>query len=67
MPMKKNEDSPVVQRVREARRLLTEDAGGDFKTYLRNLREHQNQRLAGKSKFPQPGKRAQSKRLCGNQ
>ena len=64
--MKKYEDSPAVQRVREARRLLAEDAGGDFKTYLRNLREHQTQRLASKSKFRRPGKRAQARRLSGN-
>lgn len=56
------EDSPAVQRVREARRLLTEDAGGDFKTYLRMLREHQEKRLAGKPKFRSPGR---TKKACG--
>jgi len=56
--MKKNEDSPAVQRVREARRLLTEDAGGDFQTYLQNLRSFERQRFAGKAKFRRPGKRS---------
>jgi hypothetical protein len=49
--MKKNEDSPVVQRVREARRKLTEDAGGDFEAYWKNLLRCQEERLAAKSRF----------------
>ena len=64
--MKKNEDSPVVQRVREARRKLTEEAGGDFEAYWNNLIKHQNQRLAGKSKFRRPGRSRVSKG-SGNQ
>ena len=58
---KKDEDSPVVQRVREARRLLTEDAGGDFQTYLENLRKCER-RFAGKAKFRRPGKSTRTKR-----
>ena len=60
--MKKNEDSPVVQRVREARRKLFEDAGGDFEKYLENLHKHESERLSGKSKFRRPGKIAHAKK-----
>lgn len=59
--MKETEDTPVVQRVREARRKLTQEAGGDFKTYLRNLRKYEEERLAKKSKFRIP---ARTRKTC---
>ncbi len=61
--MKKNEDSPVVQRVRDARRKLTEDAGGDFDTYWNNLLKRQHERLAGKGKFRRP---VRSRKIAGS-
>ena len=63
--MKENEDSPVVQRVREARRKLTEDAGGDFEAYWKNLLTRQEERLGAKSRFRRHG-RPHVKRAHGN-
>jgi hypothetical protein len=60
--MKKDVDSPAVQRVREARKKLFDDAGGDFKKYLEILHKYESERLGGKSKFRRANKSARAKK-----